>query len=151
VDECLFEVSDRYYASVKKSILDYVLADPREQRRLGLVFIKGPVTHWGTGAYEGVSALPEERAFNAHSRDMLEMNLVCCSPATGQILREWEEGFTKTIDILALPEPNAPRLTVSDFCKAQNEHLNRVKARFLEFLVSVNEIYEQCLPTLDDN
>ncbi len=37
IDEMLNEVNENYYDSIRKSILDYVLKDKEERRRIGIV------------------------------------------------------------------------------------------------------------------
>lgn len=43
----LEEVVSDYYTAMKKSIVDYVLLDDNEKRRLGIKMIFKPIPFWG--------------------------------------------------------------------------------------------------------
>lgn len=45
-----------YDAAMKKSILDYVLLDNNEKKRLGISYVYHPVPFWGTEPIKSICA-----------------------------------------------------------------------------------------------
>jgi hypothetical protein len=49
-------VTADYFMAMKKSILDYVLLDTNERKRLGISYVHKPTPFWGTEKYKGITA-----------------------------------------------------------------------------------------------
>jgi hypothetical protein len=62
VDGMLHEVSEGYYQSSKKAILDYVLMDEEEKFRLGIIHAFDTVVTWGKSKCYKITlpSLPKE-------------------------------------------------------------------------------------------
>ena len=50
----LYEMNELYIQSVKKSILDYILKDEAEMRRLGIQQVLNSPIDWGNNYYKGI-------------------------------------------------------------------------------------------------
>ncbi|XP_048589777.1 dynein axonemal heavy chain 3-like isoform X2 [Nematostella vectensis] len=91
------EMEAEYVKSVKKSILDYVLLDPAEQRRLGLHMPEQSVFSAGREPYPW-----HERVVLC--KEQLEQHLFITHPVLRNLLYLWETQFSKLrlIDIAGL-------------------------------------------------
>ena len=91
IDTMLNEINKDYFDSVRKSILDYILKDENEMKRLGIQqVINKPIT-WGDDYYKGIE--PDEYwKHNVMMARMLMSETLCiCSQATLELLRMWRE------------------------------------------------------------
>ena len=115
----LNEVNKEYFDSMKKSILDYILLDKNEMKRVGIQqVIHKPVT-WGDGIYRGIE--PDE--FWKHNvmmaRMLISETLVTCNQATVELLRIWRENdYHKTL-LVDLPGPEDPSVSLDKFVSKQ--------------------------------
>ena len=103
IDTMLNEINKDYFDSVRKSILDYILKDENEMRRLGIQqVINKPIT-WGEDYYKGIE--PDEYwKHNVMMARMLMSETLCiCSQATLELLRVWRDNEyynTLLVDLL---------------------------------------------------
>lgn len=58
--------------SMKKSVLDYVLLDNHEKKRLGINYVHKPTPFWGTEKYKGIIADHEWRRSCAEKKQELQ-------------------------------------------------------------------------------
>jgi dynein heavy chain len=56
IDKMLNEINRDYYESVRKSILDYVLKDDDERKRIGIMSTFNEVKDYGDNIYMGLEA-----------------------------------------------------------------------------------------------
>lgn len=91
IDKMLNEINRDYYDSVRKSILDYVLKDEDERKRIGLMATFDQVQDYGENIYKGLEA---DDAWKEHvelARNEISQNLVVCSRATLELMELWKK------------------------------------------------------------
>lgn len=71
-NEMLKEIVIYYFESVKKSILDYVLKDEDEQRRIGIMQVFDPVVEYGDNIYRGLEPDDDWRAAKSRSTEFIK-------------------------------------------------------------------------------
>jgi dynein heavy chain len=89
IDDMLNEVNQDYYDSVRKSILDYVLKDPEEKRRIGITETYDAVKDYGAPATKAIMADNQWKSITAASREFIKNNLVICNKATLKMMSIW--------------------------------------------------------------
>jgi hypothetical protein len=124
-------VVNDYYRAMKKSIIDYVLLDENERKRLAIKMSFKPVVYWGTNKAFADVVPYEQRDENAHNREFLTSDLVLCSSVTWSILHSWEIDFKDRCSLLSLPKAGDRRVTISEFIRMQTESIGQAKNIFL--------------------
>jgi len=105
-------VTTDYFLAMKKSILDYVLLDLNERKRLGINYVHKPVPFWGTEKSRAVVADHDWRAnYHQHKAELLQ-ELVICSASTWGMMHCWEIEFRPQCKLLLLPRKGDPRMTI---------------------------------------
>lgn len=89
IDTMLNEINKDYFDSVKKSILDYILKDENEMRRLGIQQVLNRPIDWGDDFYKGIEPNEEWKHNVMMARMLMSENLSICSHATLQLMRLW--------------------------------------------------------------
>ena len=120
IDTMLNEINKDYFDSVRKSILDYILKDENEMRRLGIQqVINKPIT-WGEDYYKGIE--PDEYwKHNVMMARMLMSETLCiCSQATLELLRVWRDNEYYNTLLVDLLKPEDQPVTLDTFIAKQN-------------------------------
>jgi dynein heavy chain len=79
IDSMLNEINKDYFDSVRKSIMDYILKDENEMRRLGIQqVINQPIT-WGDDFYKGIEPNEDWKHNVMMARMLMSENLCICS------------------------------------------------------------------------
>ena len=89
VDSLLYEMNEGYYGAVKKSILDYILKDENERRRVGIFHVPEPPVDWGDNVYRGIQPAEEWKQNVLMARMLMSENLCICSQATLDLMSLW--------------------------------------------------------------
>jgi dynein heavy chain len=91
IDSMLNEINASYYVAGRKSILDYVLKDPEERKRIGIESNPNPPVDYGTQPYLGIE--PDEAWQNnvLIARMLISDNLCICSMAILGLKLLWTE------------------------------------------------------------
>ena len=82
IDQMLNEINKAYYSALRKSILDYVLKDTDQQKRLGFEYNPDPPVDYGSKPYNGLEPTEEWQTNVMMARMLMSDNLCICSPAT---------------------------------------------------------------------
>lgn len=85
----LNEINKDYFDSVRKSILDYILLDDAEMRRLGIQQVLDRVVTWGDDFYKGIESDEEWKHNIMMARMLMSENLCICSQASIELMRIW--------------------------------------------------------------
>lgn len=123
----LNEINKDYFDSVRKSILDYILKDENEMRRLGIQqVINKPIT-WGEDYYKGIE--PDEYwKHNVMMARMLMSETLCiCSQATLELLRMWREKEYCNTLLVDLLKPEDPPVDLDTFIARQGKQIDQVR------------------------
>jgi len=89
IDCMLNEINKDYFDSVRKSILDYILLDDAEMRRLGIQQVLDRVVTWGDDFYKGIESDEEWKHNIMMARMLMSENLCICSQASIELMRIW--------------------------------------------------------------
>jgi len=103
IDTMLNEINKDYFDSVKKSILDYILKDDNEMRRLGIQQVLNRPIDWGDDFYKGIEPNEEWKHNVMMARMLMSENLSICSHATLQLMKLWQDYESHLF--VALPQP----------------------------------------------
>lgn len=79
IDSMLSEINNDYFDSVRKSILDYILKDDNEMRRLGIQQVLNQPIDWGDDFYHGIEPNEEWKHNVMMARMLMSENLCICS------------------------------------------------------------------------
>lgn len=127
IDTMLNEINKDYFDSVRKSILDYILQDENEMKRLGIQqVINKPIT-WGQDFYKGIE--PDEYwKHNVMMARMLMSETLCiCSQATLELLRVWRDNDYSNTLLVDLLRPEDPPINLDDFINKQTTQIDKVR------------------------
>jgi len=91
VDAMLNEINKDYHDSVRKAILDYILMDENEMRRLGIQQVLNKPVDWGDNYYKGIEPNEEWKHNVMMARMLMSENLCICSNATLELMKLWQE------------------------------------------------------------
>jgi len=91
IDSMLNEINKDYFDSVRKSILDYILKDENEMKRLGIQQVLDQPITWGDDFYKGIEPDEEWKHNVMMARMLMSENLCICSQATLELMRIWRE------------------------------------------------------------
>jgi dynein heavy chain len=128
VKAMLIEMKHDYRQSIKRAILDYVLRNGKERRRLKIE--KPPCAElpvWGLGTAPHAPPAwwrePIQRSFRLVSTSLFSVN-----PAMMQVLSIWEK--YKDLLLVDIPTEEMLPLTIREFETMQKSHLDRVRRIF---------------------
>lgn len=79
IDTMLNEINKDYFDSVRKSILDYILKNQAEMRRLGIQQVLNQPIDWGDDFYKGIEPNEEWKHNVMMARMLMSENLCICS------------------------------------------------------------------------
>lgn len=125
IDSMLNEINKDYFDSVKKSILDYILKDENEMRRLGIQQVLNRPIDWGDDFYKGIEPNEEWKHNVMMARMLMSENLCICSHATLQLMRLWQD-FENNL-FVSLPQPREKPVVLAQFIEQQEAQMARVK------------------------
>ena len=91
IDSMLHEINKDYYDSVRKSILDYILLDDDEMKRIGIQQVYDRPIEWGENFYKGIEPNEEWKQNVMMARMLMSENLCICSQATLELMKLWQE------------------------------------------------------------
>jgi len=123
----LNEINKDYFDSVRKSILDYILKDENEMKRLGIQQVVNKPISWGEDYYKGIE--PDEYwKHNVMMARMLMSETLCiCSQATLELLRVWRDNEYNSTLLVDLLKPEDPPITLEQFLQNQNQQIESVR------------------------
>lgn len=114
--------------AVRKAILDYVLKDEEQRRRLGLQNNPNPPEDYGTRIYKGIEPNEEWQTNVMMARMLMSDNLCICSPATLGLSLLWKEYES----LLLVDLPNKYEcLPFNSFIERQEKWMGHVKELLL--------------------
>lgn len=79
IDTMLNEINKDYFDSVRKSILDYILKNEAEMKRLGIQQVLNQPIDWGDDYYKGIEPNEEWKHNVMMARMLMSENLCICS------------------------------------------------------------------------
>jgi dynein heavy chain, axonemal len=119
IDSMLNEINKDYFDSVRKSILDYILRDENEMKRLGIQQVLNEPIIWGDDFYRGIEPNEEWKHNVMMARMLMSENLCICSQATLDLMRIWyEDDYNQTL-LVDLLKPEDSPIPLENFCKRQ--------------------------------
>jgi dynein heavy chain len=150
IDTMLNEINKDYFDSVRKSILDYILKDEQEMRRLGIQqVIDQPIT-WGDDFYKGTQPDEEWKHNVMMARMLMSENLCICSQATLELMRIWRDKDYYQKLLCSLPEESDPPVSLSEFMSMQKRQSDIIKtALTTEWCKQAGDILREELENLD--
>jgi dynein heavy chain, axonemal len=89
IDTMLNEINKDYFDSVRKSILDYILKNEAEMKRLGIQQVLNQPIDWGSDFYKGIEPNEEWKHNVMMARMLMSENLCICSQATLELMKLW--------------------------------------------------------------
>lgn len=130
-EDYLQKTRENYKHAVAKAILDYVLMNPTERRRLEL--LNPPVDNATvlTPHPQRLTAVPHSWfEFVGEARDAFESSSTLCEPSLLQVLGLWQEFHDLlTVDIPEVTD-SVKVITIDEFEAMQNNHRDEVKQTF---------------------
>jgi dynein heavy chain len=146
----LNEINKDYFDSVRKSILDYILKDENEMRRLGIQqVIDQPIT-WGDDFYKGIEPDEEWKHNVMMARMLMSENLCICSQATLELMRIWREKNYYTDLLCKLPEAGDDPVSLTEFNSMQKRQAEKIKSVLTqEWCKNAGDILREELDNLD--
>lgn len=75
----LHEINDDYYFACRRAILDYILMDPHERLRIGIMQVLDKQPDYGRNIYIGLEPDDDWKERCLEARDQISSNLVICN------------------------------------------------------------------------
>lgn len=125
VDAMLNEINKDYHDSVRKAILDYILKDENEMRRLGIQQVLNAPIDWGDNFYKGIEPNEEWKHNVMMARMLMSENLCICSNATLELMKLWQEYENNLF--VKLPEQRTTPVHLTKFKDDQETQMTNVK------------------------
>ena len=148
VDSMLKEMNENYYNSVKKSILDYILKDENEMKRLEIYQVLNCPIDWGDNFYTGIEPEEEWKQNVMMARMLMSENLCICSQATLSLMSLWQD--YENLFFVNLPGPRKEPVTLETFTKAQHDKAIDLKTKLSsEWNKKVVDILRKELESMD--
>ena len=123
----LNEINKDYFDSVRKSILDYILKDENEMKRLGIQQVLNQPITWGDDFYRGIEPNEEWKHNVMMARMLMSENLCICSQATLELMRIWyEQDYYQTL-LVDLLKPEDNPISLDRFISRQNTKIDTVR------------------------
>jgi dynein heavy chain len=148
VDSMLKEMNENYYNAVKKSILDYILKDENEMKRLEIYQVLNCPIDWGDNFYTGIEPEEEWKQNVMMARMLMSENLCICSQATLSLMNIWQN--YENLLFVNLPAPRKEPMTLENFTKAQHDKAIELKTKLSsEWNKEVVDILRKELESMD--
>jgi dynein heavy chain len=125
LDQMLNEINIDYYTAGRKAIMDYILKDDEQAKRLGIEFNPDPPCDYGSKPYEGLEPNEEWQTSVMMARMLMSDNLCICSPATLGLNMLWAE--YEKMHLIDLPQ-RFETLTTHEFIERQEEKMKEVRS-----------------------
>jgi len=125
MDQMLSEINKDYFDSVKKAIIDYILKDEHEMRRLGVQQVLNQPIDWGDDYYKGIEPNEEWKHNVMMARMLMSENLCICSQATLELMKLWQE--YENLLFVKLPNPREEPVFLDFFIRTQEDQMRKVK------------------------
>ena len=125
LDEMLNEINKDYYSALRKSIIDYVLKDADQRKRLGLEYNPDPPVDYGSKPYCGLEPTEEWQTNVMMARMLMSDNLCICSPATMNLRQLWVE--YEGLVLVDLPS-QYETVSIEEFVEKQNARMEQIQA-----------------------
>ena len=125
IDTMLNEINKDYFDSVRKSILDYILKNEGEKKRLGIQQVLNTPIDWGKDFYKGIEPNEEWKHNVMMARMLMSENLCICSQATLELMKLWQD--YKGYLFVDLPQPREEPVPLYDFLSHQDAQMGKVK------------------------
>lgn len=126
VDTMLNEINKDYFDSVRKSIMDYILKDENEMRRLGIQQVLNQPITWGDDYYKGIEPNEEWKHNVMMARMLMSENLCICSQATLELMRIWREKDYYQTYLVSLPTREEKPVPLAQFTQNQGNQIDKV-------------------------
>jgi len=125
IDTMLNEINKDYFDSVRKSILDYILKNEAEMKRLGIQQVLNQPIDWGDDFYKGIEPNEEWKHNVMMARMLMSENLCICSQATLELMKLWRD--YKGYLFVNLPNPRDEPVDLHQFMSDQEAQMSKVK------------------------
>jgi len=125
IDTMLNEINKDYFDSVRKSILDYILKNEKEMKRLKIYQVLNQPCDWGNDYYKGIEPNEEWKHNVMMARMLMSENLCICSQATLELMKLWQD--YKSYLFVNLPNPREETDPIIDFLSKQDAQMGKVK------------------------
>ena len=113
------------YASVRKSILDYILRNEKEMKRIGIQQVLNQPIQWGNDYYKGIEPNEEWKHNVMMARMLMSENLSICTQSTLELKKLWMDyNHHMFVD---LPEERSDPLSLNEFLSCQENQMTKVK------------------------
>lgn len=143
----LNEINRDYYKSCRKSILDYVLKDPDQLKRLGIEFNPEPPVDYGSQPFKGIEPNEEWQTNVMMARMLMSDNLCICSPATLGLKQLW--GVYEEMLLIDLPE-KYESIYIDDYIERQESRMTQVQNMLnTEWTLSAVSIISEEIKNMD--
>lgn len=120
----LNEINKDYFDSVRKSILDYILKNEAEMKRLGIQQVLNQPIDWGNDYYKGIEPNEEWKHNVMMARMLMSENLCICSQATLELMKLWRD--YKGYLFVNLPQPRDEPQEMPEFLNHQDAQMTKV-------------------------
>jgi dynein heavy chain len=125
IDEMLAVINSQYYYSGRKAILDYVLKDNEEKKRVGIVKVLKPLEEWGCSTRKCIRLTAESVKLTAHAREEMSENLFLLPECILKITKEWRK-YEKVL-FFGLNRKRSQPVNLLYFVKKQQEKIAEVR------------------------
>ena len=143
----LNEINKDYYTALRKSILDYVLKDQNQLKRLGFEYNPEPPVDYGSKPYSGLEPTEEWQTNVMMARMLMSDSLCICSQATLTLRQLWVE--YETLYLVDLPK-KYETLTTEEFIERQDARMNQIHALLVnEWTQSASSIILEEIKEMD--
>jgi len=150
IDTMLNEINKDYFNSVRKSILDYILKDENEMRRLGIQQVLNQPITWGDDFYKGIEPNEEWKHNVMMARMLMSENLCICSQATLELMRIWREKGYYQMYLVECPTIQTPPVPLQAFKAQQSTCIDKVRGSLnSEWSKSAVDILREEIDNLD--
>ena len=125
IDTMLNEINKDYFDSVRKSILDYILRNEKEMKRIGIQQVLNQPIKWGNDYYKGIEPNEEWKHNVMMARMLMSENLSICTQSTLELKNLWMDyNHHMFVD---LPEERSDPLSLNEFLSCQENQMTKVK------------------------
>ena len=125
IDTMLNEINKDYFDSVRKSILDYILRNEKEMKRIGIQQVLNQPIKWGNDYYKGIEPNEEWKHNVMMARMLMSENLSICTQSTLELKKLWMD-YNHHI-FVDLPEERSDPLSLNEFLSCQENQMTKVK------------------------
>ena len=148
IDDILNEINEDYYVAIKKSILDYILKEDSEKRRIGILQRFDPPEEYGHSSYKGIIIDDEWVENISNARAKIRKNLVSYCQGSLSIMKIWAP--ISNDSYFELPPLYGDQLTLMKFFEVQNSKISSISSKIKDnFIPDVANIYQKDLDDMN--